>query len=290
MDGPFLGSLAVAAGLLTPADLRSGRFVPLFRDVYVDADAVAGAEIDLVLLSRAAYLLMPEDGALCGFSAAALLGADCSPAGAAAEFIAPRGDVGNRRGLVVRQAALAPEEVCLVGPYRVTTAERTAYDLGRRLDVPRAVAAVDSLARIGRFDPSALLDGPVGARGRRRLREVVALADPLAESTMETRLRLVLVGGGLPRPTSQFAVRTADGAVVARVDLAYPDARLALEYDGAHHFDDEFSRLDRRRDLLLDELGWQTMRFTSDDVLRTPNDTVRRVRNRLAERLARLAP
>ncbi|MCO1654720.1 DUF559 domain-containing protein [Pseudonocardia humida] len=286
MDGPFLGSLAVATGLLTPRQLRSERFVPLFRDVYVPA----GVEVDLVVLSKGAHLLMPEDGALCGHSAAALLGADCSPSTADAEFIAPHGDVGKRRGLIVRQAALTPEEVCLVGSLRVTTPLRTAYDLGRRLDLVHAVAAVDALARIGRFAPAVLLDGPVGARGRRRLREVVALADPLAESTMETRLRLVLVGGGLPRPVSQFPVRTAGGAVIARVDLAYPEARLALEYDGAHHFDDEYSRRDRHRDLLLDELGWQTMRFTRDDVLRTPNETVRRVRARLAERTARLAP
>jgi very-short-patch-repair endonuclease len=286
MDGPFLGSLAVGTGLLTPAELRSDRFVPLFRDVFVEA----GVEVDLGVLSEGAHLLMPEDGALCGHSAATLLGAGCSPPTAAAEFIAPRGNVGKRRGLIVRQAALAPDEICLVGSLRVTTPLRTAYDLGRRLELVRAVTAVDALARIGGFAPPVLLDGPVGARGRRRLREVVALADPLAESAMETRFRLVLVGGGLPRPVSQFPVRTAGGVVVARVDLAYPEVRLALEYDGTHHFDDEFSRRDRRRDLVLDELGWQTMRFTSDDVLRTPQETVRRVRNRLAERRARLAP
>ena len=287
MDGrPFLGSLAIADGLLTRADLRSGRFTPLFRDVFVEADV----EVDLGVLSMGAHLFVPPDGALCGHSAAALLGARCSPPTAAAELIAPRGNVAKRRGLVVRQAALAPDEVWTVGPFRVTSPLRTAYDLGRRLEFGQAVAAVDALARIGQFAPSMLLGGPVGARGCRRLPEVVALADPLAESVMETRLRIVLVGGGLPRPVSQFPVRTAGGILVARVDLAYPQARLALEYDGSHHFDGEFSRRDRHRDLALDELDWQTMRFTGDDVLRTPHDTVRRVRHRLEERLTRLAP
>jgi hypothetical protein len=284
MDGPFLGSQAVADGLLTPAALCSGRFVPVFRDVYVEA----GTELDLLVRSKGAHLFVPDDGALCGHSAAELLGAGCSPSSAAAELIAPHGNVRKRRGLIVRQAALAPTEVCRVGPFRVTTPLRTAYDLGRRLELVAAVAAVDALARIGDFAPPALLDGPVGARGRRRLREVVALADPRAESVMETRLRVVLVLGGLPRPVPQYVV-VASGAVVARVDLAFPEARLALEYDGAHHFDEEFSRSDRRRDLLLDELDWQTMRFTRDDVLRAPQDTVRRVRRRLDERLARFA-
>jgi alpha-1,2-mannosyltransferase len=285
MDGPFLGSQAVAMGLLTPAELRTDRFVPIFRDVFVEA----GQEVDLALRSRGAHLLMPPDGALCGHSAATLLGAACSPPNAAAELIAPRGDVAKRRGLAVRQAALLPAEVCEVDGLRVTTPMRTAYDLGRRLDLVEAVAAVDALARIGRFAPSMLLNGPVGARGRRRLREVVGLADPLAESVMETRLRILLVLGGLPRPVAQFPVIDADGVVRARVDLAYPAARLALEYDGAHHFTAESSRRDRQRDLALDDLDWQTMRFTVDDVLRTPGDTVRRVRHRLAERHARFA-
>jgi hypothetical protein len=285
VDGPFLGSQAVAAGLLTPADLCSGRFVSIFRDVFVEA----GAESDLLLRSRAAHLLVPKDGALCGHSAATVLGAGCSPRTAPAELVAPRGEVRKRRGLVVRQMTLAPTEVCEFDGMRVTTPLRTAYDLARRLELVEAVAAVDALSRIGGFDPSRLLDGQVGARGRRRLPEVVALSDPLAESAMESRLRVLLVTAGLPVPVSQFVVIAPDGVVLARVDLAYPTARLAIEYDGAHHFNADFSRRDRRRDLLLGDLDWDTMRFTADDVLLSPLDTVRRVRRRLDERLDRFA-
>ena len=126
-----------------------------------------------------------------------------------------------------------------------------------------------------------LLEGPPGARGCRQLARAIALADPLSESAMETRLRLILVVGGLPPPVAQYRVRDGSGRVLARVDLAYPKARLAIEYDGHYHFDDLNSRRDRRRDLLLDELGWHTMRFTEDDVLLTPEDTFRRVALRL---------
>jgi very-short-patch-repair endonuclease len=283
MDGPFLGSWAVKQGLLTPAEVRSERFESIFRDVFVRA----GQEVDLLLRSRAAHLFVPPDGALCGFSAAVVLGADCAPPNAAAELIAPQGNVAKRRGLAVRQAALPETDVCDVGPLRVTTPQRTAYDLGRRLALPDAVASVDALARVGGFDPGVLLTGPVGARGCRRLREAVALADPRAESPMESRLRVLLVQGGLPVPVSQYEIVDAYGILLARVDLAYPAGRLAIEYDGAHHFDEAFSRLDRRRDLQLGDLGWQTLRFTSDDVLLRPLETVRRVRQRLAERLPR---
>jgi hypothetical protein len=281
LDGPFVGSAAVAAGLVTESELRGSRYVPVYRGIFVSADR----EQDLLLRSQAAHLLIPERGALGGHSAAALLGADCSPANAPAEVIAPRGEVAKRRGLVVRQAMLAPAEVCIVGGYRVTTPLRTAWDLGRRLRLADAVAAIDALARIGRFDPAMLLHGPPGARGCRQLRHAVELANPLAESAMESLLRVLLVLAGLPEPTLQYCVYDNRGMMLARVDMAYPAARLALEYDGKVHFDDEHSRSDRRRDLLLDEVGWQTMRFTRDDVLLTPKDTARRVRTRLESRL-----
>jgi very-short-patch-repair endonuclease len=281
LDGPFLGSAAVAAGLLTPAELRSSRFVAVFRDVY----APAGSALDLVERSRAAHLLLPPDGALGGYSAAALHGAVCGPPNAAAEIIAPRGDVRKRRGLVVRQCALDPADVDEVAGLRVTSPRRTADHLGRRLPLVDAVVALDALVRVGRFAPADLLHGAVGARGCRRLRDAVALADARAESPMETRLRVLLVLAGLPAPVPQFRVRDRSGVVRARVDLAYPDARLALEYDGAHHFDARHGRSDRRRDLQLDDLDWHTMRFVDADLLATPHETVRRVRRRLAERL-----
>jgi hypothetical protein len=285
VDGPFLGSAAVAAGLVTQAELRTTRYVPVFRDVYVEA----GREQNLLLRSVAAHLLVPPNGALGGHSAAALLGADCSPENAPAEIIAPRGGVTRRRGLVVRQDQLAAGEVCTVAGCRVTTPFRTAWDLGRRLRLTEAVVAVDALARLGRFAPAALLHGPPGARGCRQLRRAVELSNPLAESAMETRLRLVLVLGGLPEPVLQYRIADDDGTILARVDLAYPGARLALEFDGRDHFDDEQGRHDRLRDLRLDELDWCTMRFTRDDVFLTPQDTVRRVRHRLNARLAQFA-
>lgn len=60
------------------------------------------------------------------------------------------------------------------------------------------------------------------------------MADPRAESPMETRLRLVRAG--LPRPDVQYRVVNEYGIVLVRVDLAYPSARLTIEYDGSEHY------------------------------------------------------
>jgi len=71
----FRGSLAVAAGLVTPDRLRGPRFQRMLPDVYArECD-----EPDLVLRSLAAYRLVEGRGVLSGYSAAALLDADCAP-------------------------------------------------------------------------------------------------------------------------------------------------------------------------------------------------------------------
>jgi hypothetical protein len=278
---PFRGSEALARGLVTRGELRGRRYRRIFPDIYLAADR----EPDLETLSQAAYLLVePVGGVLAGYSAAVVLGADCAPAGAAAEVLVPR-HVRTHPDLLVRRG-------CAPGPERssargcvVTAPLRTAWDLARRLPLEEAVVAVDCLARSGGFAPSALLDRADAERGRpgvKRLPDIVELADPMAESPMESRLRVLLVRSGLPVPAVQYELRCS-GLVVARFDLAYPLARLAIEYDGGLHDD----RLDRRRDLRTGQLGWYTARFTAGD-LRRPLATVETVRRLLAIRLHRL--
>ncbi|WP_214368157.1 hypothetical protein [Pseudonocardia sp. H11422] len=175
-----------------------------------------------------------------------------------------------------------------VGRCRVTSALRTAWDLARRLDVVEAVVAVDALARRGGFAPADLLvrraEEP-GARGCRRLDGVTALADARAESPMETRLRLLLVLAGLPLPMVQYRLLDEHGFDVARFDLAYPDALLAIEYDGDGHRTRALSNDDRWRDTTTGDHGWHTMRFGYDDIALSRPRTVELVRNMLDRRL-----
>jgi very-short-patch-repair endonuclease len=112
---------------------------------------------------------------------------------------------------------------------------------------------------------------------------VVALADPRAESPGETRLRVLLRRAGLPTPEVQYRVLDEHGFVLGRVDLAYPAAKLAIEYDGASHLAALRVLRDRRRDRELADLGWETMRLGRDD-LDTGPQTVQRVERALARR------
>ncbi|NMH99761.1 endonuclease domain-containing protein [Pseudonocardia acidicola] len=283
LDGPFRGAEAIARGTVTPGRLRGPAFDQVFRGIYVPA----GTKVDLVVRSRAAALLHGGRGALAGYSAAALLGAGCHPANAPAEIVDPWGTVRARPGLLVRRGRLAADDVCTVAGCRVTGPVRTAWDLARRLELVEAVVAVDALARCAGFALRALLDHRTahpGARGCRRLDRVVALADPRAESAMETRLRLLLILGGLPVPESQYRIVDERGLVLARADLAYPDAKLAIEYDGEFHFRRDRSGRDNRRDDALAQIGWETVRCIDEDVLAYPSHTLTRITRLLAAR------
>jgi hypothetical protein len=258
VDAPFRGTEAIRAGEVTWGQLRGPAYQRVFPDVY----ASAALELDLAARSRGAYLLVRDrGGVLAGYSAALLLGADCAWPDAPAEVIVP----GGRRthpGIRVQRVTVPPSDVATSGGCRLTNPARTAWDLARRLPTVEAVVAVDALARVGRFDPAALLARRCrepGARGCRHLDDVVTLADRRAESPMETRLCVTLTRVGLP-PEPQYSIYDEYGFVLARVDLAYPAAKLALEYDGSSHFNRRRAELDHERDTLLAEHGWLTQR------------------------------
>jgi hypothetical protein len=95
---------------------------------------------------------------------------------------------------------------------------------------------------------------------------VVRLADPRADSPPETRLRLALVRAGLPLPEVQYTVVDEHGFDLVTVDLAYPPAKLAVEYDGATHYTRRQGEFDRQRDNELAGQGWETVRLGRGDV------------------------
>lgn len=144
LTGPFRGSRAIAAGLVTRGVLRGPRFRRLFPDVY----APAHLDVDLSLLARAAYLLVEGRGVVAGYAAAELLGASCARPGPPAEVLMFAG-LARRSGphLVVHRDLLGPGEVVRHGDVLLTHAVRVAYDLARWApDLTEKVVAVDTLA------------------------------------------------------------------------------------------------------------------------------------------------
>jgi very-short-patch-repair endonuclease len=146
---------------------------------------------------------------------------------------------------------------------------RTIADLSQRLPLVEAVVAVDMVLRLRLVDLPGLLGLAATRAGRMgvvRLRRVVELADPAAESAMETRLRVLLVLGGLSRPRAQVRLHDERGRFLGRPDLYYPAHRLGIEYDGGTH-----------RDRLVNS-GFRLLRYTASDVLGSPEQVIRQVR------------
>ncbi|MFI2709917.1 DUF559 domain-containing protein [Micromonospora sp. NPDC018662] len=288
---PFRGSRAVTDGHLTWTMLRGPTWVRLLPDVYVHRDA--HRVDDHRMWCEAVALRLPPGAVLAGRSAAWLFGAYVLTRDTPVTVLlpSPARVRPHPRLLVTRSPLPGPDRTRFAG-LPVTTPLRTAFDLGRHGPRVEALVAVDALLRRRMVRLPALRDYAaerLGWPGAPLLREVLALAEPLSESPMETRLRLLLLDAGLGPLTAQHEVR-AGGRFVARVDLAWPALRIAVEYDGDHHRERAQFRRDVARLNALRAAGWVVLRFTADDVLRRPEATVALVRQALAERRPTATP
>jgi very-short-patch-repair endonuclease len=92
----------------------------------------------------------------------------------------------------------------------------------------------------------------------------------------------LLVAAGLPEPTFEHVIRLASGLFVARVDLAYPPALLAIECDSDKWRSGRQRRqadLERQNRLII--AGWTLLRFTWDHLVNQPHLVVAQVRGAL---------
>jgi very-short-patch-repair endonuclease len=129
------------------------------------------------------------------------------------------------------------------------------------------LVVADALTHLQRCTVAEISDFVLTHRSIRNVRvaeRLVPAIEPATESPMETRLRVTLVDGGLPRPVAQFELRDGRGRFVARLDFAYPQCRVAVEYDGAWHFGRRRED-DRRRDAVR-ALGWIVIVVSADDI------------------------
>lgn len=163
-----------------------------------------------------------------------------------------------------RGAADLPRRTVLDLP--VTAPVATWIQLATCLSLDALVEAGDGL--VERRRPQARLAeireavaAASGVRGVRTLRAALTEMRPGTDSPRETRLRLLVTRAGLPEPIVNAPVVNRFGATIAHVDLGYPEFRVALEYDGAHHFEDatQYREDVFRLDEIMEE-GWRVIR------------------------------
>ncbi|MEU4159408.1 type IV toxin-antitoxin system AbiEi family antitoxin [Actinoplanes sp. NPDC026670] len=279
--GPFRASQAIASGLITPGMLTGPGWQRLLPDVYAHRDVA----LDHRAWCTAAMLALPACTAIGGQSAAFLWGAADAPG--PVHIVVPRTRRLRRdEQLAVHYTTLAETDLTSIGELRITTPERTVFDLGRRTDRADALPVLDSMLhrhlintwRLERMIHERREWPRAAALGR-----LLPLADARSESPMETRLRLLLIDAGTAPPAVQFEVRDTNGVLLARTDLAWPAQRLAVEYDGDHHREKQQFRHDLERLNHLRLAGWTVLRFSANDVFHRPAETAAMVRAVLHE-------
>ena len=112
--------------------------------------------------------------------------------------------------------------------------------------------------------------------GMRAAEILLRLADPRIESVGETRTLYCCFRQGLPMPTPQVEIVDGSGQVVARVDFAWPELGVFLEFDGRVKYEkllrdgerasDVVIREKQREELVCRLTGWRCIRVTWADL------------------------
>lgn len=282
LTGPATRAGARAAGI-SDEQLRHPGITRLSRDTYLPRALAA----DLDARLTAVLLTLPAGTVASHRTAAALWHIEIPlqdraegridvtvPASSRAE---------SRQDRRVFRRHLDERDVTEVRFLPVTTPARTWRDLAAVLEHPALLAVTDQLL-VRSSTRSELEDQlrlqPRG-RGCARAKGVLPLADARAESPMESVLRWLLHDAGLPPPVLQHKVFDVAGRYLGRGDLAWPEFRVLVEFDGdVHRERDVFVKDLRRQNGLVNE-GWTILRYSSADVRGRGDEVVAEIRRAL---------
>ena len=235
-----------ARGFICPLDLR-------------DADPFLVARRQHAVRTAAAVLSV-SDHAASGRSGAVLHGLPVFALPARPEVTDDlQNGLGRRRASHVYGASIDIEDVTSWFGVAVLGVSRVLVDLGRH-DRRDAIMAADAALRerlVTRAEIDRSLDQAIGWPGVRQAREVLALADPRAESPLESLARLVLHDDGFPPPDDLQRWFGHD-----RVDMVFDRQRLIIEIDGLGKYATTTPADEKRRERRLRRHGYRVERLT----------------------------
>ncbi|MDR6988054.1 very-short-patch-repair endonuclease [Paenarthrobacter nitroguajacolicus] len=184
----------------------------------------------------------------------------------------------RRRGIIGHTVIADDSEIEFSDGIWMSTRPRTWLDLARRLPLRDLVCAGDQIIRMprqefeGRSTPFTSIEAlrkmlarHKNLQGVVRAREALELMRVGADSAPETMLRLAMLDAGLGEPELQVRLRV-DDPFSPSADLGFRARRLAIQYDGEHHLEDEQFFSDRRRDKAFVAAGWTVLVFGKDDL------------------------
>lgn len=271
--------------------IRNGRWRSLAPGVYVVDPALAGTVLPPRVWWRAALLFAGPRSCLVASTALRACGVQGLPRqerrvevgviggpsrhGRRPATIVLRGRDEEAPNLVIRQYAIAVEEITEHDGLRMRRLEMSLVDTALESERGTALALLDSALHQGLLSPDELWKFVLLATGRRgvvALRELTRVADARAESQIESRVRLACIDGKIPPDELQYPVRDEYGNLLAIGDMGWVRGRrrpLIAEADGASvHSLPEAVYRDRRRGNALVAQACDTIRFTYADSLK----------------------
>ena len=126
---------------------------------------------------------------------------------------------------------------------------------------------LDAAARAGvdLGDLASAVDRAYGKRGLAEVRRILPFVTGLAESPMESLARQLIIDAGWTQVQPQVELLLPGGR--RRLDLAFPQARVGVEYDGEKfHTGDRALQRDRDRHNQIACAGWVLLHLTAADI------------------------
>ncbi|WP_459720896.1 DUF559 domain-containing protein [Actinophytocola sp. KF-1] len=249
--------------------IREGRLVRLTRCVLVDRNR----QLDLWTRATAALLIAGPGAVLCNHTAAAIFGCTAADTGEVHVLVRYYRRLSTVPGMVVHHGAFTDEDVVELSGLRVLALESTMAEMLCRASRPGAFACLDQAMALTpperrdefREEIRRRIANRPDPRGQRRSQVLLDLATGLAESPAESWLLLALFDAGFPVPAQQVPVRDMSGRERYRLDFAWEEPRIAIEYDGHAAHADRVA-YDLARDEDLRRRGWRVVHATADDI------------------------
>lgn len=200
--------------------------------------------------------------------------------------------IGRREaGVAQHCGALLPGDVIEVGGLAVTSPTKSALDLTTVTDVEHSLPPIDHLLHTRATSIADLrerMKGMIYAPGTLATDLILRLADGRSESVGESRSSYMIWRGGLPKPEPQYEVIDESGHVFARVDFAWPEYGVFLEFDGRVKYEkfrregesllDAVLREKKREERICRLTGWRCIRIVWADLYQ-PEVTLAMIRD-----------
>ena len=255
----------------------------------------AADSLNLTTLAQAALIHVGQPAALSGSTSLALHGISAVVGTVIHLSVPPAKRARSKPGLVVHRAEYQPSDVIELEGLSAFSLDLALADYLCDGDERTAFAAVDQAmaglppdhCRTLRKNVRDRLVDRRDRRGIHRAQMLLALATGKAESPPESILRLIVVEAGFPVPEVQFEINAVDGRRLYVLDIAWPELRIALEYDGFAAHEERHER-DAERDARMAGRGWITIRATAVD-LRDPGRVLADLRDAFKLRSRHLA-